>query len=120
MRPSKMQTSSTAYAVGYFMGSSKRGDYKTLNKELTKLNPHVKIEVSFQTISQDKVSSLIWEKANSRAEAEGIPPKSKLSRTMKYKFSPSALIAYVDKKEHVKETRRTLYDKYGTIEDENS
>ena len=120
MRPSEMQTSSTAYAVGYFIGSSERGDYKTLSINLKTSFPQVKVEASFQTISQDKISSLIWEKANSKAEAADTSPKSKFARTIKYKFSPSALSVYVDKKEHVKTTRWTLYDKYGTIEDKNA
>ena len=120
MRPSEMQTSSSAYAVGYFIGSSERGEYKTLNNELKSIITKPRIEASFQTISQDKVSSAIWGKANAKAEAEGVPPKSKQSRTIKYKYSPSALVVYVDKREHMKEARRVLYDKYGTLEENNS
>ena len=120
MRPSEMQTSSTAYAVGYFMGSSERGDYKTLNEELQENFPNARVEVSFQTINQEKVSSQIWAIANSKAEATGTQPKSKASRTIKYKNSPSALVVYVDKKEHIREIKRTLYDNYGTIENENT
>ena len=38
MRPSEMQTSHTAYAIGYFAGTTERGDYQTINKTL--LNTH--------------------------------------------------------------------------------
>ena len=118
MKPSEMQTSSTAYAVGYFINSTERGDYTTLNEELTKMTNY-KVEVSFQTVNQEKVSATIWNNTNSKAEALDINPKSKAFCSAKYKDSPAALVVYVDKKEHVKEVRRLMYDKYGVIENEN-
>ena len=55
-----------------------------------------------------------------KVEADGIPSKSKLTKMIKYKHSPGALLVYTDKKEHAKEARRQMYDKYGTIQDENN
>ena len=113
MRPSEMQISSTAYAVGYFIGSSERGEYQTLNNEIKLLHTNTKVEASYQTINQDKVSSVLWDRANRRVESEGTSPTSKQARMIKYKFSPTALVVYVDKREHVKDVRRALFDKYG-------
>ena len=62
MKPAEMQRSSTAYAVGYFIGSTERGDYKTLNEALAEMT-EVKLEVSFQTVNQNKVSATIWDLA---------------------------------------------------------
>lgn len=119
MRPSEMQISSTAYAVGYFIGSSERGEYQTLNNEIKLLHTNTKVEASYQTINQDKVSSVLWDRANRRVESEGTSPTSKQARMIKYKFSPTALVVYVDKREHVKDVRRALFDKYGMLEDNN-
>ena len=119
MKPSEMQSSSTAYAVGYFTGSTERGDYNTLNKTLAELT-EVKVEASFQTVNQNKVSATIWESAVRIAEKVDDNPKSRQHKSMKYKASPAALVVYVKKKEHVKTIRNILYDKYGVIENENS
>ena len=119
MKPAEMQSSSTAYAVGYFIGSTERGDYRTLNETLAKITD-VKTEASFQTVNQHKVSSIIWGSAIKIAEKHDVNPKSKAHKSMKYKASPAALIVYVEKKEYIKDIRRLLYDEYGIIEDENN
>ena len=119
MRPSEMQQSSTAYAVGYFVGSSERGDYTSLNKTLKNITKVTKTEVSYQTVGQNNVSSKMWQKAYDKAMAYESNPNAKAHRSMKYKFSTPALMIYVDKKEHVKKAKRNLFDKFGTLEDEN-
>ena len=90
-----------------------------MNEALAEMT-EVKLEISFQTVNQNRVSATIWDLAVKTAEKVDINPNSKAHKSMKYKAAPAALIAYVEKKEHVKSIRRLLYDNYGVIKDENN
>lgn len=97
MRPAEMQTSSKTFPVGYFLGTTERGDYTTINNELH-LITECNAEVSFQTVYQKGMSNIIWEDAKMKAEELNMNPQSKEYKRIKFKNSPTALIVYVSNK----------------------
>ena len=115
MRPAEMQAASKAYPVGYFIGSTERGDYQTINKVIPQII-ECDSEVSYQNVYQKGISNKIWEYARSKAEEANSNPNSKMHKKTKFKNSPSALVVYVSDKNEVKRSRRKLFDCCGEVD----
>ena len=116
MKIAEMQKFSTPYPVGYFAGTTDRGDYTTLQKYL--MANYSNTEASYQILKQQKISKEIWIQAKEKAEEVYDNPYSKEYRRRKFKFSPSALVVYVGNEDEAVMIRRKLYQKYGSV-DEN-
>ena len=114
LKPSEMQSASSAYAIGYFLGSTERGEYTTLKANIAALT-NVNTELSFQTVYQHEISQKYWGIAKEKANNSDSNPNGKLHKKVLYLNSPSALIAYVDKRENIKTARRKLFDLFGTL-----
>ena len=112
MRPAEMQLSHSAYAVGYFQGSTERGEYSTIKESLVDITD-VTTEASWQVVNQKDVSNRIWERATSKAIEAQRNPNHRLHKRTKFRYAPSALVVYVAKKEHVKDATMKLYEAYG-------
>ena len=115
IRPAEMQFSDKMYPVGYFAGSTEKGDYNTLEYEIKK-DTGLNIELSYQMINQKGISNQVWQYAREMAERESPNPNSKLHRQTKFSFAPSGLVAYVGSLDEVKHTRRVLTEKYGKLQ----
>ena len=114
IKPAEMQRADKAFPIGYFTGTTERGDYRTINKcisEITKTDT----EVSFQFINQNGMTPKIWQFARHQAEKANDDPRSKLHKRTKFKYAPAALTVYVSDKTSIKEARRTLIEKYGKL-----
>ena len=66
MRPAEMQSTHSSYAVGYFQGSTERGEYSTIKETLGEVT-NVTTEASWQVVTQKEVSNRIWEHATAKA-----------------------------------------------------
>ena len=115
IKPAEMQSSDQAYPIGYFTGTTERGDYRTLNKTISEITD-TNTEVSFQFVNQSGITPKIWQFARERAEMASDDPRSKLHKRTKFKYAPSALTVYVSDKAAIKEARRVLIKKYGKLE----
>ena len=62
IKEAELQGSDEAIAIGYMIGTTKKGDCTTLNKEILIITG-VKIEVSYQMVNQQGVSKKIWQLA---------------------------------------------------------
>ena len=58
IKPAEMQGSDTAYAIGYFAGTSEQGDYTTINNHISE-DAGARAEVSFQFVNQSGVTPRI-------------------------------------------------------------
>ena len=67
VNPAEMQTSATAYAVGFLQGSSEKKVITTINKNLQN-ELKCKAEVSWQYMKQTGITDQLWDKANEYAE----------------------------------------------------
>ena len=111
VNPSEMQTSATAFAVGFLQGSSEKKVITTINKNLQdELN--CKAEVSWQYMKQSGVTEKLWDEANEYAEKK-VGTKANQFNRIKFSMGPSALIVYVANKSDVKTTRKLLLTVYG-------
>ena len=59
----------------------------------------------------------VWIQAREKAESVHENPYSKEFKRLKFKYAPSALVVYVGNEGEVLQTRRTLYEKYGMLEE---
>ena len=110
-----MQSSSSAYDIGYFLGSMERGEYTTLKTNIASFT-NANTELSFQTVYQHEISQKYWGVAKEKATNSDSNPNGKFHKKVLYLNSPLALIiAYVDKRENVKTARRTIFDLFGTL-----
>lgn len=64
-----MQNSPTAFIIGIAVGSTKKQDFKILNKKLSTEIGIEGIETSFQNINQYGVTQEFWKLANESASA---------------------------------------------------
>ena len=69
MRKAEMQRSEVAFPVGYFSGTTERGEYSTVSNALESTIEGV--EVSYQMIRQQGISQEIWHQARLTAEGLG-------------------------------------------------
>ena len=114
IRPAEMQKSHVAYPIGYFVGTTERGDYTTIQETISSVTG-TETEVSYQFVNQDGVSQRVWKYAREQAELYYPDPVSKEHKRIKFSYAPSALVVYVAKKEAIKMARRTLVKKYGKL-----
>ena len=112
MRPSELQASHSAYAIGYFQGSTERGEYTTIKSKLSEITQY-DTEASWQIINQREVSNRTWANATAKAIEVQTNPNHKTHKRTKFKYAPSALVVHVARKEEVKESRMRLYEAYG-------
>lgn len=115
IKPAEMQKADKAYPIGYFTGTTERGDYRTINECISEITK-TETEVSFQFVNQNGVTSKIWQFARQQAERANENPNSKIHKRTKFKYAPSALTVYISDKTAIKETRRTLIEKYGKLD----
>jgi len=116
VNPAEMQTSATAYAVGFLQGSSEKKVLTTINRNLPN-ELKCKAEISWQYIKQHGVIDYLWDDANNFGEKK-VGKKSNQFNKIKFSMGPSALILYVANKEDVKAARKTLLTVYGKEFDE--
>ena len=109
-----MQTSSAAYAIGYFLGSAERGVYSTLQAELCSIT-NMNTEISFQTVYQNKISQEHWNMAKDKASLTDSNPNSKHYKKVLYLNSTTALVVYVDKRENTEYTRQNYMTCMGSL-----
>ena len=69
-------------------------------------------------IHQKDISTKVWEAARRKAEMDYPNPNSKGHRRIKFANAPYALIAYVGKREDIKEARMKMYTSLGTSKGE--
>ena len=114
VKPAEMQKYNTAYPIGYFVGTTERGEYTTLQNSISK-HAGTEAEMSFQFVNQDGVSARIWKYAREQAERSYPDPATKEHKRVKFSYAPSALVVYVANKKDIKDARRRLITKYGKI-----
>ena len=114
IKPAEMQSSDESYPIGYFAGTTERGDYSTINDKISEL-AEVTAEVSFQFVNQEGVSPKIWRFAREQANCVDTNQQSKEHKRIKFSYAPSALVVYVSNKKDVKMARRNLIAKYGKL-----
>ena len=112
-KEAEMQTPDNAYAIGYMMGTTEKGDYTTLNKEISAITG-VNTEASFQMVNQRGVSRRIWQLAKEKAEIKFPNPYSKEHRRLKFQYSPSALVIYVSREDDIETATEKLFEKFGS------
>ena len=116
IKQAEMQYSDTSFPLGYFVGTTERGDYTTIQMSLKKkFGPT--IELSFQLLNQQGVSPKIWEYARKKASEINPNQQSKEHKRQKFKYAPSALVIYTSDKAKVKEIRRNLTKEYGKLQE---
>ena len=109
-----MQKSPTAFPIGYFAGSTERGDYDTLCEAIGKQEDN-RVELSFQTVYQQGVSAHVWNIATDRATKVFEDPNSKAHRQLKFSLAPSALTVFVSEEEEIEPMRSIFISKYGNL-----
>ena len=115
LKPGETQRAEISHPIGYFVGTTKRGDYRTINKEISKITK-TPTEVLFQFINQSGVTPKIWQFAREQADRANEDPRSKIHKKTKFKYVPSALTVYVSDRSAIKYSRRILIEKYGKLE----
>jgi len=109
--PAEMQTSATAFAVGFLQGSSEKKVIMTINKNMqNKLK--CKAEISWQYMKQTGITAQLWDEANEYAEKK-VRKKAQQFNRIKFSMGLSALIVYVANKNYVKTARKLLLTVYG-------
>ena len=116
IKPAEMQNYDKAYPIGYFVGTTERGEYSTIQKSISKY-AGTATEVSFQFVNQEGVSARIWKHAREQAEKSYPEPTSKEHKRVKFSYAPSALVVYIAEKKNIKIARRRLITKFGKIKD---
>ena len=111
VNPAEMQTSATAFAVGFLQGSSEKKVITTINNNLQN-ELKCKAEVSWQYMKQTGITDKLWDEANEYAEKK-VGKKAQQFNRIKFSMGPSALIVYVANKSDVKATRKLLLTVYG-------
>ena len=97
IKPAEMQKSDIAFPIGYFAGTSERGDYDTIAQNISK-HTGVKAEISYQIVRQRGVSNEIWNFATEAALKDFPNPASKEHKRVKFSNAPLALVIYVGEK----------------------
>ena len=115
LKPAEMQKAHKSYPIGYLMGTTERGEYKTINEKISDYTK-THAEVSFHFVNQNGVTPSVWQFTREQAERANDNPKSKLHRKTKFKYAPAALIVYVSKKTAIKSARRNLIERFGKLE----
>ena len=115
IKPAEMQKHETAYAIGYFVGTSERGYYETIKKEIENRYGEG-VEASYQFVNQQGVSARIWQQARMEAEKFFPNPNSKDHKHIKFGLAPSALVIYVSENKQIKQMRRKFIEDYGILE----
>ena len=114
IKPAEMQRADIAYPLGYFVGTTERGDYRTINKAISEYT-NTKTEVSFQFVNQSGVSPRVWQFAREQAMRADDDVRSKTHKRIKFRYAPAALTVYVSDKRAIKEARRKMIVKYGKL-----
>ena len=96
MKVAEMQHSDQAFPVGYMVGTTEKGIYRTVNEAISK-QTGVQTEVSYQNIDQKGVTNKMWVFAKEKALEKFSNPYSREHKRLKFAFSPSALVIYVSR-----------------------
>jgi len=107
VNPAEMQTSATAFAVGFLQGSSEKKIITTINKNLQN-ELKCKAEISWQYMKQTGITDQLWDEANEYAEKK-VGKKAQQFNRIKFSMGPSALIVYVANKKDVKTAKKLLW-----------
>ena len=113
-KPAEMQNYSEAYEIGFFMGTIERGDYTTFQKSLQEKYGK-EVELSYQLINQQGITSKIWENARKTAEADFPNPMSKEHKRVKFSNAPSALVMYTTDVNKTRQIRSAVMKEYGRL-----
>ena len=90
MRPAEMQTLDVTYPIGYFAGTSERGDYEKIQKSISN-NTGENTGISFQFVDQNGVSPKMWRYAKEQADTAFENPYSKEHKRVKDHHQPPQL-----------------------------
>ena len=119
IKAAEVQDGPHAYAVGYFAGTTERGDYDTIQAHLQEQCQHP-IELSYQLLNQTTLTKNLWKEARASAEKCDNNRKSRAYKSTLFKLAPAALTVYVYKREHIKETKHFLMEEYGEALDDGT
>ena len=115
IRAAEMQKSPRSYAVGYFVGTTERGQYETINNYIQKQMGD-SVEVSYQTVNQQGVTQQIWANASKQAKANYMNEMSREYRQIKFGLSPMALTVFTNDVKNIKQIRHRFINKYGKLQ----
>ena len=91
------------------MGSTDRQVITKINSEVEEVTGIKGIKASWQNIWQQEVTPNLWKEAKKKAtNKSGV-----VNNSLKHKWSPSALIIFVERREDLKPARKVLYEKFG-------
>ena len=119
MKAAEVQESDTAYAVGYFSGTTERGDYETLQNQMQEICQYP-VEVSYQLLNQTILTKKLWKEARKRALQTSNDAQSKAYKKNLFNLAPAALTVYVYKMEHVKPIKYFLMQEFGEALDDGT
>jgi len=114
VKPAEMQMASEAHEIGFFMGTTERGDYTTFQKALQNKYGE-KIEISYQLINQRGVTPKIWENARKIAESDFPNAASREHKRIKFSHAPSALVLYTSERNEARKIRSEVMKEYGRL-----
>ena len=116
IKRAEMQHHDTAYAVGYFVGTSERGHYTTIESTIQNFTK-TSAEVSYQYVNQQGVTGKVWNYARETAAQDYPNPQTKEHKKIKFKYAPSALVVYVPDASLIHTARRNLITAFGNLDD---
>ena len=119
IKAAEVQESHTAYAVGYFAGTTERGDYDTVQKCLQEICKYP-VEISYQLLNQNNLTKSLWKEARESALRCNSNTQSRAYKNTLFKLAPAALTVYVYSREHIKETNHFLMEEYGEALDDGA
>ena len=119
IKAAEVQESDTAHAVGYFAGTTERGDYETLQKQMQEICQYP-VEVSYQLLNQTLLTKNLWKEARESALRTNNDVQSKAYKKNLFNLAPAALTIYVYKMEHIKPTKHFLVQEFGEALDDRT
>ena len=114
IKPAEMQKSAEAYPIGYMLGTTERGYYDTVKKQLAEEFDN-RVEASFQPVYQAGISNKVWDLANETAAQQYQNKYSKNYKMIKFAMAPTALIIYTGDESITQELRTKFIAKYGGL-----
>ena len=97
------------WQVGFCMGSTEGQVITKINSELEEITGIKGIKASRQNVWQREVTPNLWKEAKNKAtDKAGV-----VNNSIKHKWSPSALIIFMARREDLKPARKVLYEKFG-------
>ena len=91
------------------MGTTEGQVTTKINSELEGVTGIKGIKASWQNIWQQEVTPNLWKEAKKKSTGNlGV-----VNNSIKHKWSPSALVIFVKRREDLKPARKVLYEKFG-------